>query len=191
MSKLPWQEHPDLWKSESAWLSFVRGGIRRGLWKNYGPKLKFLKSRAVMRDNANPRSQKRFPKVKMWQCEQCLEWFTSKDINVDHRKGNNSLRRVEDIGGFVEAMLLECSFDDYAILCSTCHKIKSHSESKGVSFEDAMIDKIALDIVNKKMDTEWLKSKGVKPGSNSSKRRLQIIEILKQEKEKEDVQDYR
>ncbi|MNQ24615.1 hypothetical protein D3C85_378140 [compost metagenome] len=180
-SKKPWETHPDLWKTEAAWLSYVRGGIRRGLWKNYGPKLKFLKSRAKLVDNPNPKSQKRFPKVKMWQCEQCGEWFTSKDVNVDHRTGNNSLRCVEDIGSFVEAMLLDCSFDDYAILCVECHKIKSHSDSKGISFEEAEVDKIALSLCKKKLDIAWLKAHNITPASSAPKRRAQIREILMEE----------
>lgn len=182
MSK-PWEIWPNLWKTESAWLSYVRGGIRKGLWKNYPPKLEFLKLKAEMRDNLNPRSMKRFPKVKMWQCEQCEEWFTSKDIQVDHRRGHNSLRSVDEIGGFVEAMLLDCATEDYAIMCTPCHKVKSNAEAKGISFEESLIDKQVIEIMKSKKDKEFLKQHGVTPASNAPSRREQLRGVLIKEKE--------
>lgn len=177
----PWEIHPEVWKTESAWLSYVRGGIRRGLWKNYPPKLEFLKANVELKENTNPKSKKRFPLVKMWQCEQCEEWFTSKDIQVDHRSGHNSLRSVDEISSYIEALLLDCSFDDYAILCTPCHKIKSNADAKGLTFEESRIDKLVIQICKDKQDVQWLKDKGVVPASNQSKRKEQIREVLQNE----------
>ena len=177
----PWEIYPEIWKTESAWLAYVRGGIRRGLWKNYPPKLEFLKAKVELRDNLNPRSMKRFPKVKMWKCEQCEEWFTSKDIQCDHRAGHNSLRSVDEIGSYTEALLLDCSFDAYAILCTGCHKIKSNADAKGLSFEESRIDKLVIEIIKSKKDKEWLEERNIKPASNQKARRAQILEILKNE----------
>lgn len=183
--KAPWEQWPQLWKSESAWLSYVRGGIRKGLWNRYGPKLEFLKSRLELRDNPNPKSKKRFPKVKMGQCEECLEWFSQKDLEVDHCKGHNSMRSAEEIGGFVQALLWECSLNDYALLCKPCHKNKSYAEAQGISLERARAEKTAIRLQKEKQDVQWLKENGIIPASNSAKRRVQIVEKLMEEKENE------
>lgn len=183
--KTPWEQWPQLWKSESAWLSYVRGGVRKGLWNRYGPKLEFLKSRLEMRDNPNPRSQKRFPKVKMGQCEECLEWFSQKDLEVDHCKGHNSMRSAEEIGSFVQALLWECSLNDYALLCKPCHKNKSYAEAQGISIGEARVIKFAIELCKKKLDKDWLVSEGIVPASNEKARRAQIIEKLMGEKENE------
>jgi len=183
--KAPWEQWPQLWKSESAWLSYVRGGVRKGLWNRYGPKLEFLKSRLEMRDNPNPRSQKRFPKVKMGQCEECLEWFSQKDLEVDHCKGHNSMRSAEEIGSFVQALLWECSLNDYALLCKPCHKNKSYAEAQGISIDEARVIKFAIELCKKKLDKDWLVSEGIVPASNEKARRAQIIEKLMKEEEDE------
>ena len=179
----PWEQWPQLWKSEAAWLSYVRGGIRKGLWNRYGPKLEFLKSRLELRDNPNPKSKKRFPKVKMGQCEECKEWFSQKDLECDHIAGHNSMRSPEEIGTFVQAMLWECSLDDYALLCKTCHKCKSYADAQGISLERARAEKTAIRLQKGKQDVQWLKENGIIPASNSAKRRVQIVEKLMEEKE--------
>lgn len=43
--------------------------------------------------------------------------------------------------------------------------------------------KIAVSLIKKKMDKAWLKAKGVTPQSSAEKRRIQIVELLKEEKE--------
>lgn len=43
--------------------------------------------------------------------------------------------------------------------------------------------KIAVSLIKKKMDKAWLKAKGVTPQSSAEKRRIQIVELLKEEVE--------
>lgn len=179
MSKKPWEQWPELWKSEAAWLSYVRGGVRRGLWNRYGPKLEFLKSRLEYRDNPNPRSKKRFPKIKMGQCEECKGWFSQKDLEVDHVAGHNSLKSPEEIGRFVQALLWECSPEDYSLLCKPCHKNKSYAESQGISIEEARLVKQVIAMEKDKSLKQWLEGRGVK--CKASERREKALEILKKE----------
>lgn len=179
MSKKPWEQWPELWKSEAAWLSYVRGGVRRGLWNRYGPKLEFLKSRLEYRDNPNPRSKKRFPKIKMGQCEECKGWFSQKDLEVDHVAGHNSLKSPEEIGSFVQALLWECSPEDYSLLCKPCHKNKSYAEAQGISVEEARLIKQVIAMENDKSLKQWLEDRGVKCKANE--RREKALEILKGE----------
>ena len=177
--KTPWEQWPQLWKSESAWLSYVRGGVRKGLWNRYGPKLEFLKSRLEMRDNPNPRSQKRFPKVKMGQCEECNKWFSQKDLEVDHIAGHNSLRTPEEIGTFIQALLWECSLEDYALLCKPCHKNKSYAEAQGISIEDAKLTKEIIQMEKDKTLKKFLDDHGVT--CKATQRREKALEILRRE----------
>ena len=65
------------------------------------------------------------------------------------------------------------------------HKIKSFAEKKGISFEQAVIEKEAIAICKAKKDVQWLKENGIIPASNSAKRRVQIVERLMEEKENE------
>lgn len=179
MSKKPWEQWPELWKSEAAWLSYVRGGVRRGLWNRYGPKLEFLNSRLEYRDNPNPRSKKRFPKIKMGQCEECKGWFSQKDLEVDHVAGHNSLKSPEEIGSFVQALLWECSPEDYSLLCKPCHKNKSYAEAQGISIEEARLIKQVIAMENDKSLKQWLEDHGVK--CKATERREKALEILKGE----------
>ena len=63
--------------------------------------------------------------------------FQQKDLVVDHiRQDFASLKDVGDIQGFVEKMLI-VSKDDLRIVCKGCHRIITHSQRKGVSFDEA------------------------------------------------------
>ena len=179
MSKAPWEQWPEIWKTEAAWLSYVRGGVRRGLWNRYGPKLEFLKSRLEYRENPNPRSQKRFPKIKMGQCEECKGWFSRKDLEVDHIAGHNSLKTPEEIGSFIQALLWECSLEDYSLLCKPCHKNKSYAQAQGISIEEARLVKQVIAMEKDKSLKQWLEDHGVK--CKASERREKALEILKKE----------
>ena len=95
------------------------------------------------------------------------------------------MRSPEENGAFVQAMLWECSLEDYALLCKTCHKCKSYAEAQGISLERARAEKTAIRLQKEKQDVQWLKENGIIPASNSAKRRVQIVERLMEEKENE------
>lgn len=65
------------------------------------------------------------------------------------------------------------------MVTNPAHKVKSHSERKGISFEDATIEKKAIAIINEIGDKEYLKSMGLPVGSNAKMRREQIINFLR------------
>ena len=62
------------------------------------------------------------------------------------------------------------------------HKVKSYSERMGMPFADALYEKQAIAICKAKQDKQWLSERGITPSSNATKRRAQIIECLKEEK---------
>lgn len=187
MTKEPWltPEGRKIWKTEAQYWGWLRGAIRR-IWADY-PLRKEWKARKLRPITQEEKESKKFhPSTKnIGQCYYCNEWFAGSKLECDHLQPSDGCTNKLN----AESFLWYCGGgvgDDWVLTCKPCHKNKTHSERRGISLADAIYEKIAIDLKNKKLDTEWLKSKGVKPASNQAKRRIQIIEILKQEKEKED-----
>lgn len=176
---MPWKEHAKIWPTEAKFMSWVRGGVRAGLWKKHPVKLEFLKANTVMMPNTNPRSMKRFPMVKAGRCALCKEMHAAKEIEVDHLKGNHSLRSMDDLRAFIEAMIM-VSFGDLQLVCKTCHKIKSYAEKQGITFEEARAEKLAISLIKEKKDLAWLKERGIIPASSQPARRKQIVQTMKE-----------
>lgn len=180
----PWVEYPHIWKTESAFLSFIRGGIRRHLWSKNPIKLEFMKENKVDIPNNNPKSMKRFPTVKGGRCECCGELFKQTDLEVDHKVGERgNLRSVEDIQSYVENIVFVRK-EDLAWLCKPCHKIKTYAERYGMTIQEAGPIKQAIEFEKKgvKKVVAFLKQNGYNAGSNQEKRRDQLIAHFAKEK---------
>lgn len=176
----PWIEYPHIWDTQAKFMTWVRGGIRLGLWKQHPVKLEFMKESTVLIKNTNPRSMKRFPMVKAVKCALCGETVKACDAEVDHIHGNHSLRSMEDLRTFIESMIL-VKVDDLQMACKPCHKIKSYSEREGISFEHARAIKKAIEICKAKQDKQFLVERGIKPASSAARRRTQVEDVLKAE----------
>lgn len=170
-----WDGSP--WKTRSSYFSWIRGGIRRGLWNRSPVKLEFLRKNRRRIVNPNKRSRERYPEVWGATCNICKKEYTTSNIEVDHIKGNHSLTTFEDIATFIEA-IVTVTQDDLRLLCKGCHSIESYAEKHGISFEEAEVRKKAIEVVKSKKDKEWLAERGITPGSNQAKRREQIEEFL-------------
>lgn len=178
----PWELYPEIWKTESAFLSYIRGGIRRHLWAKSPIKLEFIKQARRMITNTNPRSMKGRPKVWGGVCEHCHNEFPLKDMEVDHKTGEFALRKVEDIQAFVEGIVF-VTFEDLALLCKPCHKAKTLAERYEMSMEDAVIEKQTIEICKGNANSVklWLKVYGVEPAATAAKRREQVRQVLKEQ----------
>jgi hypothetical protein len=81
--------------------------------------------------------------------------------------------------------LLDCN-DNWVLACKPCHKVKSHAEKTGLSFEDALAEKRA--IAFEKKGTEEVVAFCKKHGYNTSelsngpKRRQALVAIFKEQK---------
>lgn len=176
-----WEKYPHIWKTESSFLSWVRGGIRRGMWNKSPVKLEFINLNRRRIKNPNERSAKRFPEVWGGTCELCKGEFLTSQLDVDHVEGNHSLKKLEDIQTFVEAIVL-VTLEDLQLLCKDCHNDKSYADKHGVSLQEAKATRQAIAILKTKRDKEWLADRGLTPESNQAKRRVQIIEYLLKER---------
>lgn len=70
-----------------------------------------------------------------YQCANCKQWFSEKEIAVDHIIEAGSLRNGDDLKDFVEKLF--CEVDGFQILCNkrkdgeeSCHKIKTDEYMK-------------------------------------------------------------
>jgi hypothetical protein len=180
----PWIEYPHIWKTEAAFLSFVRGGIRRSLWNKSPIKLEFLKANRKRIANPVAKNATRFPEVWGGECYQCKKEFALKDIEVDHLTGEYSLRKLEDLQSFVEGIVC-VSAKDLGLICKPCHKAKTYAERNGMSHEDALIEKQAILICKYpvKEVRKFISESGIAPASTAKGRRAQIVDILGRSKQ--------
>lgn len=177
----PWEDYPHIWATESAYLSFVRGGIRRYLWSKNPIKLEFEKERKFKIPNPNPKTVQRFPTVIGGQCEHCKGLFKQTDMEVDHKRGEHSLRSMDDLQRFVEGIVCVRK-EDLAWLCKPCHAVKTYAERMGISLEEATSVKKAIEYEKKgvKKVVDFISKSGIMAASTKDKRRIQLIEIFKE-----------
>lgn len=179
----PWIDYPHIWATESSYLSFVRGGIRRYLWSKNPVKLEFEKESKVAIPNTNTKSMKRFPTVSGYKCNHCNGLFKTNEVQCDHRTGEHSLRSTSDIQTFVEGIVF-IKKEDLQMLCKPCHSVKSYAERYGMTIAEAGPIKQAIEFEKKgvKKVVAFLKSNGYNAGSNQEKRRDQLIAHFAKEK---------
>ena len=160
MNTNPWENYPHVWKTESAFMSWVRGGIRKGLWNTNPIKLEFIKNNRKLIENPNPKGKK--SQVFGATCSLCHKNKVLKDIQVDHIEGGHSLRSIDDIDSFIKKIVL-VSDSDLALVCTDCHKIKSYADAQGISFGAACVEKniIAISKLSKNDQIEFLEAHGI------------------------------
>lgn len=174
----PWLEHPNIWKTKSSFMSFLRGGIRRALWNRSPIKLEFIKQNRKRIPNPNPKG--RVAEVWGATCALCGKDFPLNLMDIDHKEGNHSLNDLDDLQTFIQNIVC-VSFEDLQFVDKECHKIKSHAEKQGISFEQAKMEKFIIELCKNKQDVQWLESRGIPPASNQAKRKEQIREVLNDE----------
>ena len=183
--------------SDKEVLSSVRTMIRSA-WGDSVFKQEFLKRNSELIVNENPRSKKRYPMVRKYKCAICGELFGSTEVELDHIESENTLTSYEHINDFMTNIVLT-SPDKLQVLCKDkkskklgvtrfgCHSIKTFSERYGVSFEEAKVEKEALQLIKQKKDKDYCLEHNIPVQSTQSARRKAIVEFkLSQLKEKAD-----
>lgn len=178
-----WEIYPHIWSSESAYMSWLRGGLRRYLWAKNPVKLEFIKQNRIKIPNPNPKG-----KVKeVWGgvCALTGETHVIGDMEVDHISGNHSLKTLDDLVPFVKGIVM-ITLEDLQLVSKEAHKIKSYAEKQGISFEEAEAEKFALQLIKEKKDKEYCLLHSLPVESTQAKRRKTVVEHkLKQLKEKQ------
>lgn len=171
----PWEEYPELWKTEAEWWTYLRGSLRRGLWEKSPIKLSFKNANCSLPPEGYTGRAKSGA-----ECALSGQWTGKSKLEVDHSEGHISLLCWEDVLPFI--LHLVPPKGSLQLVDKEMHKVKSYSERMGMSFADALYEKQAIAICKAKQDKQWLSERGITPSSNATKRRAQIIECLKEEK---------
>ena len=141
MSKLTkiLEENPDIWKNEAAFMNHIRGNVRRAFWSKSPIKVKFIKENRERIPNPNPRG--RVDTVWGGRCNVCANLFAQQELQVDHiRSDFNKLSSLDGLQEYIENMALVTK-SELQLVCKPCHGIISHSQRKGISFDEAKIEK--------------------------------------------------
>ena len=163
------------WKNSVAFFTYLRGCLRKA-WSTNPIKHNLIKKKRKQIKNPNPNGKKET--VFGFTCEMCNTDHVIANGQVDHKTPAGSLRKTEDIQGFVER-LLYVTEDDLRLICKGCNSCLSYADKEGISFEDALIQKEIISICKAKKDIAWLKERDIVPASNAKKRREQIEQEMK------------
>lgn len=142
----PWELYPHIWETESQFWTYLRGALRRGVWEKYPVKLEF-KNEAV-----SPPPEGYTGRCKSGAiCALSGVWEGKSKMEVDHVEGNVPLRSWSHVLPFIIHMVT--TKDNMQLVTKPAHKIKSHAEKQGMTYQEADVDKAAI---------KWLKdNKGV------------------------------
>lgn len=122
--RVPWITYSHIWNTEAKWWSWLRGNIRRAVWNRSPVKLEAIKLKRIRILNERTGNE-------VWggRCNICQQEYLLKDLQVDHVTGGHSLRSVEDISTFVQAMVFVAP-EDLQLVCKPCHKQKTLEERR-------------------------------------------------------------
>ena len=165
--------------SEKDFMADWRMGVR-ALWDNSSVKRTFHDTRFTLVENTNPKSLKRFPQIKRWECSMCKGLFEKSQTEIDHVLGENSCKTFKDAAEFLHSIALPRSPEDLQILCKDCHSVKTYAERYKYSIDEARVRKEHIQIKKSAIKVEKaLKSLGVieLPKSNA-KRVALLLELM-------------
>lgn len=169
----PWEEFPEIWKTQSAFFTWLRGGLRRAIWEKYPPKLVYKNT------NCTPPPDWYEGRAKSGtECALSGEWIAKSYLEVDHIEGNVSLQEWEDVLPFIRHLC--ASHSNMQLVGKEAHKIKSYAERMGMTYEHAKIEKDAIKIIKDKQHKEFFISRNLKVPLMKNVRH-EIVEILKNE----------
>ena len=161
-----WEEYPDVWKTKGAFFSWLRGQLRRAIWERYPPKIKY-KNKVCQ-----PPPKGYTGRAKSGaECALTGEWYPKSKLEVDHIQGHASLRDWDDLEGFILHLL--CDESNMQLVGKEAHKVKSYAERKGITFEEALIEKKVIEKTKQsvKKQKEELHDAGFTETNNQQQRR--------------------
>jgi hypothetical protein len=175
----PWEteEGKQVWKTKSQYFVWLRGALRR-IWSDY-PLRQIWKKEQLRPVSSEEKANKVYhPSTKkVAQCVFCKEWMAGSKLEVDHIRESDGCYDYAT----AEKFLWHCggqNGSNFQLACKPCHKIETHRQARGISFEEARCDKEAIQIC-KGDEKKWLSSKGLVPANNAKLRRVQVYEYLK------------
>lgn len=132
----PW-EFSGVWKTKAAYFSWLRGQLRR-IWNKSPIKHEWRMANRERIENPNPKTKERYPYVWGGKCAITGKYFTMNELEVDHIDPAGSLSDWSDLEGYALRLLAS---NNLRFVNKEDHKIVSHAWNKGLTFEEAIIDK--------------------------------------------------
>lgn len=179
MNQTPWEAHPTIWKNKTAFMTYLRGCLRKA-WTRNPVKLSYIQHMRYRIKNPNPNG--RAATVWGFECEMCCKEFVMNECQVDHIVPAGKLNQVEDIPGFIERLLF-VTFEDLRLVCKFCNSALAYSDRHGLSFEEAVVEKQVIAFGNIKIpkQIDILRKYGYSESSvsNAKKRKDAYREVLK------------
>lgn len=161
--------------TESQYLAWVRSALR-SKWLRWPPRAQAIN--AARRTYRGPNKLQKYEV----QCKLCQQWFKQKEVEVDHFPHDaGSILSTDDIGPFVNRLF--CETDNLRVLCKPCHKCYTLSQSKGITFEEAKLEKKVTELLKNKQKTLDLLARNGYTGvsvSNEAKRKALLTKLLKE-----------
>jgi len=175
----PWEVEGNPWNTEAKFIAYIRGVLRKG-WSRFPLKINYKNSVRYQIPNTNSRSMKRFPLSWVIDCEICGKPFQQNSVEVDHIGDSGTFRTIEDIEVYARHLFM-LTPDKMRCLCKPCHKIVSHSQRTGTSFDEAALLKEVIAICKNPVAdvTDFCYSWGYWDCSNAAKRKANVEEILR------------
>jgi hypothetical protein len=157
---------------EKRLVAMIRGAIRQA-WMKAPNKLAKLEQERIADMNPNTRTKWLF------KCVICKGKFKATDIEVDHIKGNHTFTKLDEFPTYCES-ILNAPLSGLQILCKdVCHPIKSLSEARGITFEEAKFEKKIISFTKLKAKGQIvLLSRHGLSGSNAIKREEAYRKLL-------------
>lgn len=181
-AKQPWEEEGSPWKSEAAFLAWVRGVLRKG-WSKHPIKLEFIKQKRKRIKNPNPKNALRFPEVWGMTCAVCKKDKAQAEIEIDHISDTGgTFRKLEDAVEYMKHLFM-VNFSKMRAVCKPCHKIISYSQKEDLSFDEAKLKKRVIEVMkDKEAMLALCKKYGYNQASltNADKRKAALEAIFKE-----------
>lgn len=174
MKNKPWEDVPNIWKDEKAYLNWLRSSTRR-IWSRHPIKIAYKQRRRYKAPvGVNGRE------VWVSDCEMCGK--QSRKTEIDHNTAGGSFNDWESYTEWAKRILW-VGFDNITELCVECHEVKTLSERRGITLEEAKVEKevIAFRKLNANKQKTKLKECGImdsKIGNNANKRIEQYREVV-------------
>lgn len=167
--------HRDIWPTNAAFLTWLRGAMRKAIWQYHPVKLKYKKS------CVQPPPPEYAGRAKgLIKCALTGEWIGQSMAEVDHVVGNASLKGTDDLLPYLLHLALP---QELQCVSKEAHKVKSYAERMGISFEDALIEKQAITLT-KSGGEKWLTSRGLSVPMKKDLRKVLMFELKKERAKK-------
>ena len=179
----PWEQCPEVWPTEAAYFNWIRGAMRKA-WCRHPVKVSYMN---LHRFKATlGRVTFKAPEGQMvWatHCETCGKLKEGGETEVDHIVRAGGCKSWEEFNPWIKS-LLHINHASLAIICKTCHRIKSYAEQHDLTFEEAKLAKKVIAFMKQPAakQLDWLTKKGtytIEEISNAKGRKAAYTRYLK------------